>query len=161
MAQEKSIAEKLPVAISRQQMKKRYRLKHTAVKNRQLALLGLVLAGFLVGVLITFYYTWVSSIGYRIDQMEGQLATLRIENAGLEEGVSRLSSLERIEALATQKLGMIRSDDAGVLVVGDNNIEKKHNPAGRETAGAVGEERKSRFIQAFIDLVNRLERKDS
>jgi cell division protein FtsL len=160
MAQEKSTAEKLPVAISRRQAKKRYRLKHTAVKNRKLALFGLVLAGFLVGVLITFYYTWVSSIGYSIDQAEKQVTALRIENAGLEEGVSRFSSLGRIEALATQKLGMIRSDDAGVLVVNDSNIEKKHNMAGQETVGAVGKEQKSRFIQAFISLVDRLERKD-
>lgn len=156
-AQEKTIAEKLPVTVPGRRIKRRYRLENAALKKRKLALVGLVMTGFLVGVLITLYYTWISMIGYHINQVEKQVAALRIEDAGLGEEVGRLHSFERIETLATQKLGMIKPDDADMLAVSYSKAEKENGPAGREAVKAVGEERKSRFVQAFISMVNRLE----
>jgi len=137
--------------------------KKSFSKNHRLVLIGLVLAGFLVGVSITVYCSQIITLGYQITSLEKELALLRIENHNLNEEIKSLTSLERVEYLAVNKLGMVRPDENNILVV---TVPGKNQPAG--TSGAAADEgqvdavtpdgkEKNSLIRAFDELVNRLE----
>lgn len=136
--------------------------KKSFSKNHRLVLIGLVLAGFLVGVSITVYCSQIITLGYQITSLEKELALLRIENHSLDEEIKRMTSLERVEFLAVNKLGMVRPDENNILVV---TVAGKNQPAG--TPGPAADEgqvdgvkpdgkEKSSLIRAFDELVNRL-----
>ncbi len=136
--------------------------KKSYSKNHRLVLIGLVLAGFLVGVSITVYCSQIITLGYQITSLEKELALLRIENHSLDEEIKRMNSLERVEFLAVNKLGMVRPDENNILVV---TVAGKDQPAG--TPGPAADEgrvdgvtpagkEKSSLIRAFDELVNRL-----
>ena len=131
--------------------------------NHRLVLIGLVLAGFLVGVSITVYCSQVITLGYQITRLENELAVLRVENHDLDQEIQRMTSLERVEYLAVNKLGMVRPDESNILVVnvaGSDLAAETSDPAADEgqVAGSIpaGKE-KSRLIRAFNELINRLE----
>ena len=131
-------------------------------KNHRLALIGLVIAGFLVGVAITVFCAQTIALGYQITHLEEELALLRVENNSLDQEIQRLTSLERIEYLAANELGMIKPDVNNVLVVtidGANQSTRTPGPAGDEgqaTGYAPAEKEKNRFLNAFDELLNRL-----
>jgi cell division protein FtsB len=132
-------------------------------KRPRLALLGLVLAGFLVGVSITVYCSQIITLGYQITRLEKELALLRIDNHSLDEEVQRMTSLERVESLAVNKLGMVKPDVNNILVVtvdGTNQSTETPEPAinkGQVASNTSAGKEKSRLIRAFDELVNRLE----
>ena len=127
------------------------------------ALSGLILVCFLVGVLITYYFSQVLALGYQISKMETELTLLRVENNSLDEEVHRLNSLERVEYLAVNKLGMVKPANNNILVVA---VAGKSQPVMTADTAAVktrvadifpaGQE-ESRLIRAFTELVDRLE----
>lgn len=140
--------------------KKNRRRKH-ALRGHRLTLTGLVLAGFLVGVLITYYYSQVLALGYQISRLEKDLGLLRVENHSLDGQIHRLASLERVESVAINKLGMVKPDSNNVLIVAVAGKTPQASDAGVK-AGQVADispagEEKSRLIRAFTELVNRLE----
>ncbi|MCL6636062.1 MAG: septum formation initiator family protein [Peptococcaceae bacterium] len=125
----------------------------------RLVLVVMVLAGFLVGVLITYYYSRVFALGYQISRLEKELALLRVENHSLDEEIHRLASLDRVEFLAVNKLGMVKPDSSNVLVVAvAGNAPPQPEQRTGQAAAAAGAE-KSRLIRTFTELVNRLESK--
>lgn len=132
-------------------------------KSPRLALIGLVLAGFLVGVSITVYCSQIITLGYQITRLEKELALLRIENQSLDEEVHRMTSLERVESQAVNKLGMVKPDVNNILVVtidGTNQSTETPDPAinkGQVDSNTPAGKEKSRLIRAFDELVNRLE----
>lgn len=159
VAQEKTGYYKL----SEEALPKKKSRQKASPKRPRLALIGLVLAGFLTGVMITVYCSQVITLGYQITRLEKELAVLRIENHNLDEEVQKMTSLERIESLAVGKLGMVKPDNSKTLVVtleGINQQEgtrktdfNKGQDAGNNPAG----QEKSPFMRAFTELVNRFE----
>jgi len=141
--------------------------RHKAVfKKEKLALTGLVLAGFLVGVLITYYCSQLFTLGYQINRLNKELAALRVENHSLDEEIQRLVSLDNIESLAIHKLKMVKPDTNNVLVVtvAATSPRELTPPSdihtGQPVAIIQGEKEKSRLIKAFAELVNRFESKN-
>ncbi|MFX4261409.1 septum formation initiator family protein [Pelotomaculum propionicicum] len=136
--------------------------KKSFPKNHRLVLIGLVLAGFLVGVSITVYCSQIITLGYQITSLEKELALLRIENHSLDEEIHQMTSLERVEFLAVNKLGMVRPDENNILVVtvaGKNQPAGTPGPAvdeGQDDGIALAGKEKSRLIRAFDELVNKL-----
>ncbi len=129
-------------------------------KSPVLALSGLILVCFLAGVLITCYFSQVLTLGYQITKLESELALLRVENNSLDEEVHRLNSLERVEYLAVNKLGMVKPANNNILVVAVAGKSQPAMTADTNTPVAdispAGQE-KSRLIRAFTELVDRLE----
>ena len=124
----------------------------------------MVLAGFLLSVLIIYSHSQVSNLGYQISRLEKELALLRVENHDLEGEVQRLASLDRIERIAVERLGMVKPDSDNVLIVelaGKNVKESVDIPEqGNAVAlSSTGEEKQNRLIRAFTEMVNRLENK--
>lgn len=96
--------------------KRAIRLKDLT-RGGRIALTGMVLAGFLLSVLIIYSHSQVSNLGYQISRLEKELALLRVENHDLEGEVQRLASLDRIERIAVERLGMVKPDSDNVLIV--------------------------------------------
>lgn len=143
--------------------KKRRRSK--VFKGHKLMLTGLIVAGFLVGCLITYYCSQLFTLGYEISSLNRELAALRVENNNLSEEIQRLSSLDRIEYLAIHKLNMVKPEVNNILVVTAPESPSQESAAapvaqsGQTAVASSGEQEKSRLIQAFDELVSRLESK--
>lgn len=144
--------------------KKKSKVK-AAPKRPRLAIIGLVLAGFLTGVMITVYCSQVITLGYQITRLEKELALLRVENHDLAEEVHKMTSLERVEAIAVGKLGMVKPDNNNVLVVTVDGINQQkgfsetESDRGQDSGNNYVGQEKIPLIRAFTELVNRFEDK--
>ena len=142
--------------------KKNRRRKRVTVWHRFM-LTGLVLAGFMVGLVIIYYYSQVFALGHQINCLEKELVSLRVDNHNLKEEIQRLASLDRVEYLAVNKLGMVKPDSSDILIVAVTDKTPpitETKPMAGETAGiSPAGEGKNRLIKAFTELVDRLENK--
>lgn len=86
-------------------------------RRGQLALTALILLCFALGIVISLFYAEMIITGYQISRLEKNLANLELETRGLSEEMSKLSSLERVEAVATTRLGMVKPDERQVVLV--------------------------------------------
>jgi cell division protein FtsL len=141
--------------------KKKSKVK-AAPKRPRLAIIGLVLAGLLTGVMITVYCSQVITLGYQITRLEKELALLRVENHNLAEEVQKMTSLERIENIAVGKLGMVKPDNKNVLVVTVDGINQQKgtnetDASSGQDAGNnyAGQEKTTPLVRAFTELVDR------
>ncbi len=158
MAQEKTDCSSLP---GMAEWPVRRRRRRFVLKGPGLVVAGLVLAAFFVGGLIIYDCSQMLILSYQISCLEKELAVLRVENQGLDEEVCQLATLERLEYLAINKLGMIKPDGGDVLVVAIDDkalyvpgaVEKGELDAEMPAAG----EEKSLLIKVFTELVSRLE----
>lgn len=64
---------------------------------------------------LTARYAAIAKINFEISQLDKELAELRAENERLEIQISRLSSLKRIEEIATNRLGMKKPQEVRTL----------------------------------------------
>lgn len=131
-------------------------------RGRRIALTGMVLVGFLLGVLIIYCHSQISTLGYQISCLDKELAILRVENHNLEGEVRRLASLDRVERIAIERLGMVKPDSDNVLVVevAVNDVQEPSGVSEQRQAVALsstGEEKQNLLIKAFTEMVNRLE----
>ncbi|MEW6697133.1 MAG: cell division protein FtsL [Bacillota bacterium] len=148
-------------------------LSKRAIRKGKILLTGGILALFLTGVSIAYYYAQVAAVGYQISEMQKELANLKAEQEYLESQANQLMSLQRIEAIATTKLGMVKPDPKEVVVVAalPKSPQSGQNPTDQPPPGVTeynaqekdnhgqSESRKSPVIEAFMDMVNRWEKK--
>lgn len=144
----------------------------------RLALIGLILLGFCTAIMVAFFYAQMLTTGYHIYRVEKDLAALNQETQDLNEHIARLSSLERVETVATTKLGMVKPDNHNVVLVKadvdkaeskESNLASASNgsearpestaPAQHASAGGKAQSERNWVIQAFTDLVGQLEQK--
>jgi len=79
---------------------------------RKCALLTLIiLAGFVLVMLYTFQATRIIALGYQADNMQKSVSNLQTENNQMELEVAELQTPERVEQIATTKLGMQEPHD--------------------------------------------------
>ncbi|AQS58280.1 cell division protein FtsL [Desulforamulus ferrireducens] len=146
------------------------RLSQRAVRRGKLLLTGCILALFMMGVTVAYYFAQLSSVGYQISQLQSQLAALETEQEYLETQANQLMSLQRIEAIATTKLGMVKPDPQEVVLVaalptvpdeGSPKSTSEKVSQGTEDNVAKAKDRhgetnsSSPVIEAFVGLVNR------
>ncbi|GAB6181882.1 hypothetical protein JCM14036_32010 [Desulfotomaculum defluvii] len=129
-----------------------------------------ILALFVTGITVAYYYSQVAVLGYEISKLQNELSKLQAEQDYLETQANQLMSLQRIEAIATTKLGMVKPDTGEVVLVAalpkdtDAKTTKATNPEKPQTVPTnnVGEKDngdevkkgKSPVIEAFVDLVS-------
>lgn len=154
-----------------EQTKAAPKLSQRAVRRGKILLTGCILALFMIGVTVAYYFAQLSSVGYQISQLQNQLAALQTEQEYLETQANQLLSLQRIEAIATTKLGMVKPDPQEVVLVaalptgpveGSPNSTSDKVSQGTEGNVAQGKDNhveassQSPVIEAFVSLVNRL-----
>lgn len=76
--------------------------------------LGLAVA-VLSGVILVSRYGAVTRTGYQVAELQADLTSLRAENERLKMEVDRLLSLDRVERIATTRLGMIRPEEVRLV----------------------------------------------
>ncbi|AEG61559.1 cell division protein FtsL [Desulforamulus ruminis DSM 2154] len=166
----------LPEEQPRQVSQPRRALSKRAIRKGKVLLTGCILSVFMVGVVIAYYYAQVATLGYQVAQLQNSLNQLQSEQEDLESQANQLKSLERVEAIATTKLGMVKPNSSEVVLVtalsedpqkkleakqGVNPAEPPENheaPVQKEDKLSKAGETKSPVIEAFVDMVNRWER---
>jgi len=86
-------------------------------KENVALLLTVIMVGFILGLVAAYRYAMLAQTGYRLDQLQKQLALAEAENQQLQMQVNQLQSLQRIEQIATTKLGMVRPEGAQMVAV--------------------------------------------
>ncbi|MEA4891317.1 MAG: septum formation initiator family protein [Peptococcaceae bacterium] len=112
--------------------------------------LGMAAVLFLMGISYTFVKAGVSNLNYQLNTTAGENDKILMENERLRSRIANLESLDRIESIASQELGMVRSSDLEYMVLSSTVIaEGKIKPV--ET---VEEEAESvRPLAAIIDFL--------
>ncbi|SHK24329.1 septum formation initiator family protein [Desulforamulus aeronauticus] len=153
-----------------EQPKVAQRLSKRAVRRGRMLLISCIFALFMIGIIVSYYFAQVSTVGYQISQLQNQLNVLQAEQEYLETQANQLLSLQRIEAIATTKLGMVKPDPNEVVLVDalpmastggtkdpasekvspgvqEDTLQKKDNQVGGNSQNPV--------IEAFVKLVDR------
>ncbi|MDI6710568.1 MAG: cell division protein FtsL [Thermoanaerobacterales bacterium] len=127
----------------------------------------LLLVSLVLGVGVSFYSTQVVKVGYNLTTLKQEIARLDAENQNLEAALGRLDSLERVETVATTKLGMVAPSERNVMYValnppvdeppkGEKAAEqvKPGNPGARVALNTTAGEREPDGLwQAFLRVV--------
>lgn len=137
--------------------------------RHKLLTLAMVCCCFVMAVMVAYYYAQVAYVGYKIDSLQRNLAELRLESHGLEQEITKITSLEHIEYLAVSQLGMIRPDSDHVVLVSSQNAQpalsvaqqdplQEQSP--RETitlpeTNKGQEHAQNKIIQAFAQMMER------
>lgn len=119
---------------------------------------GIILLAFFLGLGLTWRYAQVTTTGYEIVRMKKDLKAMELENQQLQMQMKNLQSLQRIETVAVNKLGMVKPDpEAGVQFVA---IESIKGSSSKPTAGQadfharmVKNSDSVNIIRAFTNLV--------
>jgi len=86
-------------------------------RRKKLVLTGAIVACFVLGLFISYYFARVVTLGYSITVTEKELAELKKENEYLASEIDRLSSLDNIERVAKNELGMIEPGKDDIIMV--------------------------------------------
>ena len=131
----------------------------------KLALTGLVGLFFCSSLLIAFYFAQVLTTGYLMNKTENDLVQLRKESHDLYARVNQFTSLENVEVLAVNRLGMVKPQNDQVILVQSVVPMDQSAVAGTDGTGvehelspAAGEKREQNWvIRAFAKMVGHLE----
>jgi len=139
-------------------------------RPHRLICVGLIALTFVIGITISFYYAQVFITNYRIHSTQKQLAALQKETDALYSDLAGLTSLERVERVAINELGMVRPDGSDVVKLAMDNedsIQSNQNQSllgqtaqlnePEEKTEARAPREKNWVIQAFSDLVKQVE----
>lgn len=96
--------------------------KAMQTRKTKRALMGVVFLIFVVAILISFCHFKVVATGHRIYVLEQEMQVSEQELMQMEERVSTLTSLEVIEGIAINKLGMVHPDDEDVIKLETDNL---------------------------------------
>lgn len=126
---------------------------------KRLSLTAITLFYVGLAILTSILYARILLTGYQIVRAQKEVAALEVQTRSLMEEVSRLSSLERVEALAVSRLGMTKPDDRKLILV---QIEDSGNASPRTSASPgtsqvkeAPQERYHWLLQALVELINR------
>lgn len=138
-------------------------------RQQQLILVGLSLLVFCAGVFIVFFYAQMVITSCQIHKLQKETASLDMQVRDLSTELARLSSLERVEMVATTRLGMVRPDLKTMVIVrmepenkissGGGVSEQAVQAKGDYSVSTTGKER-NWVIQALLNLVDG-DRKDA
>ena len=82
-----------------------------AAAKKCVAAAMVVLAGFVLCMLYTYQVSRIITMGYQSDNVQNSVAELQRENGQLELEAAELQTPERVEQIATTKLGMQQPQD--------------------------------------------------
>jgi len=128
----------------------------------RLTLTGLVVLAFLTGIMVCYLHVQIMTTGEQMVTVEKKLDDLDVQTRELSGQVAALSSLKRVEQVATTRLGMVRPDNSQVVLVRTTPV--KTVAAARPSSGGQKKETarnrppengRSWILQALVELVDR------
>lgn len=161
VAREKVQYHSLPEVPAVKERPRRRPARRNLVRKEKIALTGLVVLFFCTSVLIAVYYAQVLATGYLLNKTQGELAQLRKESHDLYTRVNQFSSLENVEVLAVNRLGMVKPQSDQVILVQSPapaaRTSSIADPAGGTGQMAAEKHEPNWVIRAFTKMVGRLE----
>ena len=91
------------------------RSRHVVYKR--LSLFVAVIMCFVAGIMLEFYYAQAVYLGHKINLLQEEVTNLKLESFYLEEQIAQVTTLDRIESVAVNKLGMVKPDDKNVVAL--------------------------------------------
>jgi len=85
------------------------------LSKSKLPLLGFVVLLFYLAVSFTLQFNRLSVLRQEVQQVQEQLAELRLKNTELREQLKRVQSDSFIEQMAREKLGLIKPGEARIV----------------------------------------------
>lgn len=152
------LAQERPIALEPYTSARRRARPRPAVRRGQVWLLCLLVFTFVCGLTLVFAHGQVAVIGYRLTNLQREVAALAAENGTLEAALSELESLDRVERVATSRLGMVKPGEADVLYVAldtagqEGGQSPERQPQSEKESTPFGE---AGVIQALVELVFR------
>jgi cell division protein FtsL len=143
------------------QARKRTRVYYIPRRER-LMLTGLVLLVFCAAILVVYFYAQILIAGYQLNKMKKEINDLNIQTQAMTEDLARLASLERVEKVATTKLGMVKPDTGRMILVKTGPPVPNPDQASPEDCSGEGsgqapamvaQEKGNWIIRAFARLV--------
>lgn len=80
----------------------------------------LFIVAVVFGIAINYFNYHLAGVGYHLATLKTEVARLETENQHLEAALGRVDSLERVEVIATQKLGMVVPSEHNVMYIALN-----------------------------------------
>ncbi|KNZ70478.1 septum formation initiator [Thermincola ferriacetica] len=122
---------------------------------------GIMMIAFTVFLLLATKYAQIAATGYKIVEMKKQIKAMELQNQALEMKIAQLQSLERIEAVATEKLGMVKPDTSAgvqfVAVESKDSVGKEQVPAQKiQKEEQLKPQKEKHRPMALIDVLSRL-----
>jgi cell division protein FtsL len=113
-----------------------------------------VLLGFVLGLTVILCQARIAYVGYRLTELQMEMTQVRAENQAIDGALQRLVAPERIEAVAVQKLGMIKpAAGAELKLPAPIPAVKTENAAGAECEGVTGRKEVS-WLKTFLDVLS-------
>jgi len=103
--------------------------KSGSVKTR-LYIMGVIITIFVFGVYYTSLSAQIASKGYQLEQLEKEITQLQTSNERTELIVSSMSSLDKVEHMAVETLGMNKPDSAATMIVAEAGLGDSEESAG-------------------------------
>lgn len=120
------------------------------VKNR-LYVLGAIITLLAFGVYYTSLSAVIASKGYQLEQLKNDISRLEISNERMELTLASMSSLDKVEKIAVEKLGMEKpAGDSPALVAAVAPADSSGNTQGAKASGAA--EHQDKNTLAFSNL---------
>jgi len=122
------------------------------------SLVLMVLAVFLTGLAVAYYYSQLYALNLQMDNLQNQLNSLAASTQDLDASISRYSSLDYVEQVATTKLGMVKASDQRSITVSVAPPATGVSPAGTPS-GAEKQvyAQRNPVLDAFSQLVSRFQ----
>lgn len=131
--------------------------------EQKLSLFVAVILCFVMGITLVFYYAQVAYLGYKINLLQEEITSLRLESFALEQEVAKATSLAQIERIAVGKLGMVKPDSEDTIILHADFFhhlrfkpeENKGSEKNVESTDVLTEkeENNNKIVQAFIELL--------
>jgi cell division protein FtsL len=132
------------------------RKKATARRNRvapRVAVIGAIVVGFAVLLSLTSMYATIGMTGYKIATLKQEINAMQTENKRLELKLYQLKSLDRIENIATTKLGMVQPEQFAYLVMDKPAGTSEAKVAETASGKKVADGKRHPLIQAVTDFL--------
>ncbi|MCL1848331.1 MAG: septum formation initiator family protein [Clostridiales bacterium] len=98
--------------------------------------LGMFAVLFLLGFSYTYVKAGVSRLNYQMHAVQNENEQIVLDNAKIMGQIAELRSLDRIEAIAIQELGMVKNESVEYMVLSDTIVaEGKIRPAEGDEQG--------------------------
>ncbi|MEW5761635.1 MAG: hypothetical protein AB1776_00340 [Bacillota bacterium] len=149
------LAQEKPVTgLPQVRVRKRRRPQPAAAQGRA-RLLALLVGSFACGLILVFAHGQVAVTGYRMTDLQREVTALQAEHGALTAAVSALESLDRVEHVATTRLGMVKpaGDNVLYVVLDDAAQDRKGAPVPAQRKAPPAVAGKSDVIHALMELV--------
>jgi cell division protein FtsL len=86
-------------------------------RRRPKYVMGAAVCGFLIAALMVFTCAQIAVLGYRVVALQDEIGELEVANQRLELSIAQLSSLTRVEKVASAELGMLKPEGGHTIAM--------------------------------------------